>query len=395
MIIITNRRDGGLKELIKGIVNPSQKPQYNFGSAHYLFEPNGDIAPAVAKQVEVLLQKASRNPCAKAGFWQKRRLRSIDEVIPELIQAETSLDLSERRVIPWWSSTRDAIGITLNHILQGTNKKVALPIPNWHFWAALGSFDFAPFEAYSGEEFVDNFRKLAGKNIGAVILSFPATPLMYTPSEEQLREIDSIAQYHGINVIIDDVLRGVQPIGQRDTIARFFRRSFIVEGYGKRFGESYNHVSHIITPKDIYFPNNDVTDSFSYGFGALLDHTYRTDSQRAVEGLQRRNEAFDQGLRIYSSGEICIRRPSSSHITSFVEFPSDLRYTSNEVAGIAAENEICVLPLEVFFPEGYSLRRGEKDGVRITVGLMNERDVYEGAKRLGKGLGILRKDGKR
>ncbi len=379
---------GDLSEVLARLLGMRVTPAFDFGSAHYFFELDRDMPREVENQLAALARKGERNPYRKVHFWERTSLRHIDSVLPEIIQQETSLDLSQSKITPWGYSTREVIRITLDHLLSHTNKKVALPVPNWHFWLALET-QFAPFEAYSGEELVDNFRRVANDDIGALILSFPATPLMYTPTQEQLMEIDHIAQHHGITVVIDDVLRGVQPLGKRDTVGRFFTRPYIIEGYGKRLGESFGSFSHLISPKDSTITNDLLGDSFSYGFGTSLAISYEKDTQRAVQELERRNAAFDRGVRKYAPEGVTCLRPSPSHITTLLQLPHDFGYSSTDFTVLAEKNGICVSDLADFFPADFSLRRGTRPAVRITTGRMDETSVYNGAETLGRGISIL------
>jgi len=74
-------------------------------------------------------------------------------------------------------------------------------------------------------------------------------------TESAARELDSIALEYGVDIIVDDVLRGTQAFGERDTIARWFTRPFVVEGFSKRLGEEHaGDLSYALSPKDISLP---------------------------------------------------------------------------------------------------------------------------------------------
>ncbi|MDO8642853.1 MAG: hypothetical protein Q7R76_04700 [Candidatus Woesearchaeota archaeon] len=309
------------------------------------------------------------------------------------MRTETTLAVETERIIPCASTTRDALDHVFHELCQ-PNKQVAIPVPNWHFQLICNTLPFTFFEAPNEESLVENFEREAKKGtIYALILVNPAVPLMYTISEPAARLLDETACRYGVDIVIDDILRGLDEPGQRDSIARFFTRPYVVEGFSKRYGdEPLGDVSYILAPDapsakkmKMSVTSTPEYETGRYVRGSLLQLAYHNATASALAELKRRNEAFDNGLHLFAPPETTVVRASPCAITSLVRLPEHCRYTGTELEK-ELKGEMVVAGMGSFLPDGHR-RQYDKirdmKALRITVGPMDEQMVYQGARELG------------
>jgi len=266
-----------------------------------------------------------------------------------------------------------------------------LPLPNWHFWGIKDKygnpFDFVFFDGYTPEQLVDNFKKAVRKNsISALILVDPANPMMYSLSEEQAKEIDRVAMDNGIDIIVDDVLRGVKPLGKRDSVARFFTRPYVVEGLSKRFGDKpLGECSYVIVPKDSSFSGRkcNCTDDDKKLMAMVVKNAIQYASEPAIEEYTRRNTAFDEGLREQAPTEVEVIRPYPSHIISLIEVPNKCNISAYNFAVACLKKGVLTSPIPGFFPDNFSVDEEHSRLLRITVGRAPADMIKIGAQIIG------------
>lgn len=374
--------------------------RFDFGSAHYHYNIYRDFPPDVLEQLEqarreyIAIGRAqasgafpSHNP--DAGLLERR--------ICQMLLDETSLSPTEDRIAPLPTMvTRVAIDHLLSAILpQGSS--VALSLPNWHFWEKLGGYQrgeysFAFFDAINEEQFVSGFANVASRqDVRALIMASPTVPLMHTFSEAALNEVDRIALRENVAIIIDDVLRGVQPIGERDSIARYFTNPFVVEGFSKRFGDNpLGQLSYILLPPGSQDGSGAMHPVFWNDASFLrkvLDAAFQYSSTPAIEELRRRNKAFRRNLGPLPE-EVRLIQSSPTHITSLLDIPPGPGKETHGFCNLVKSRRIAVSCIEAFYPPGYSVPRDIHGKVaneyRVTVGLMPRRKISRGAKALGE-----------
>ena len=72
--------------------------------------------------------------------------------------------------------------------LTTNDKKIALPVPNWHFWEAMDDPEFHFFDAYDENQLVDGFRKAArSEEVGVFVLVDPLNPQFIEFQKPQLK----------------------------------------------------------------------------------------------------------------------------------------------------------------------------------------------------------------
>lgn len=372
------------------------KPAYDFGSAHFMEYDSTALIPGgeslaldfISQCVITGIQLSSKH---------KKAMVPVEEVVTGILRQETSLPIEPGRIMYVSGSTRTALDHVFHTVATQKRhaKTIAIPIPNWHFHSICGEMSFQFFDGRSEERLVENFEHeaKAGK-LCALVLAYPTVPLMQTLSEPAAREIDETALAYGIDIIVDDVLRGLHHVGQRDSIGRFFTRPYVVEGFSKRYGDGpLAKISYVLAPdakavKKLVAKipiDKPVYDGLRFCSGTLLDRAYRHATEPALAELQSRNEAFDTGFSLFAPPDARVVRPSPYALTSLVQLPERCRYRGNEFEK-TLEGDIELWSMDAFVPEKGvpdvdSLR--QMKAVRITVGQMNRKRVYEGARVLG------------
>ena len=318
--LIEIQESSGLIIIQSGQRSHSPCVTYDLGTAHYNFNatkyiPEG-ILDSVRDEIGVGVQTGETEDVGE-----------IRKVFSDMRKRETEWNGSEEDVFVLPIPTRQSIDL-LFRAFAGRSGQIAMPLPNWHFWNLDGfanqEYDFAYFEASTEQELVDNFRKIAPKKkIKALVLVDPVNPLLYRISEAAAREIDTIALKYGVEIIIDDVMRGNQPLGQRESLSRWFTMPYVVEGLSKRFGDKpCGYLSYILVPEG----NRKVKQSVPrvspppFGLARTVENIFIYGEQPALKELERRNDVLDSELG-QACPEMRIRRPSPSHMISVLELP--------------------------------------------------------------------------
>ena len=365
-------------------------PSFNFGSAHYNYNIGRDLPLSFNIMLEEMYEY--ENEHGKKQTAKRFNLPLTSKVIAEILRQETTLDAAEECILPFHKSTRDALEEVVTGIAAPW-EKVALPLPNWHFWCMGGyektRFGFEYFDGMDEGQLVENFAKIAPKKkVRALMLVNPANPLMYNISESAAREIDRIALQHGVEIIIDDVLRGVQPVGQRDSIGRFFTKPYVVEGFSKRFGDNpLGFISYVLVPESDKFLKPKVSQEEACLCGYLVEVAYKHSTAPAIEELRKRNIAFDEGVRS-KCPEVRIIRPSETHLITLLELPD--RMDGCKFTGSAHNAGVELAARNSFYPDGYEKNGSMKNMVRVSVGNMDESMIRQGAEYLGTGIERVR-----
>jgi len=279
-----------------------------------------------------------------------------------------------------------------NKVVTG-NKPIALPVPNWHFWEMAEDMkhDFNYFKARNETELVEGFEEIARQGkVGSLILVDPAVPLMYRISKPAAERIGEIARKYKVSIIVDDVLRGTKPLGERDSLASWFEEAYVVEGFSKRFGEDCRlaNYSFILSPKGRKLAidqDKRLDEITSLAAGTVLYDGLAYGSSPALEELRKRNQAFDRGLREeVQESQVEIIRPFDSALTSLIKVKTPADFDIPKFAPlINASPRILIAPMYGFYPNPEDNTQDEKNLARITVGRMDHEKVYEGAKLLG------------
>jgi len=364
--------------------------QYDFGSAHYLYDSSEHFPNDEFNELKRKIVTKKRGE--QLSKYDKSHLKSVEEVIRDLLSTETSLDLSEHQFYDIHGSTRSALDLTLSSLVGFmSHRKIALPVPNWHFDQisenAHKKYKFNYFEALNEQQLVDGFKRAAEKDkVGILILAMPAVPLMYTLSQQAGKEMDAIALKHGIDIVVDDVLRGAQPMGERDSIARYFTNPYIVEGFSKRLGDHvFGNFSYVLAPSTgSQIPNSCKDQDCGLITGLSLEMALKYAAEPAIKELQLRNQKFDEGLGNYAPQGTVVKRPSVTHLTSLVEVPTNFRITMGEFQRKCYRKDIDISIPQEYYPNGFQASPLLDRSFRITVGRINAEDIYLGANLLGR-----------
>ena len=310
-----------------------------------------------------------------------------------MIKDETSFKLEDRELYPFPGSTRYSLSRLLSTMAKNKLGKIALPLPSWHFWGFAEedpNLDFSFFNSRDAETLVEGFRKVSSRGkINCLVLTSPANPLLYEIKEEHAREIDRIALSRGIDIIIDEVLRGNRPIGQRDTIARWFSNPFIVEGFSKRFGDDpLGRFSYIVAPKGYKLDCSKPDLLPAKTVGTLLGAALKYCSADVEKELTLRNQAFDETLEQFTHAKeaLSLSRPYATSLLTYIRLPKKSKKRGKDFANLAySRGAIALCPTCIFFPENYNIPSDIPDDFRISIGRMDTERIKTGAEILCRG----------
>lgn len=360
---------------------------YDFGSGHLDYDVIRDLPENEKERLKSLLEKMKR------GKIRKNKWPRLEDSIHEILTLETSLNVPESRIKPFHTSTRGALDHLFSRILPESGV-IALPLPNWDFWKYLeganeGRYGFQFFSALTPDQLVDNYQKVASKSgVDALLIVSPANPMGFRLDKEVLGELDAISTRNGIKVVVDDLLRGNLPLGDRESIAAHFSHPYLVEGFSHRFGDMpLGRISYILVPegeKRIEPPVKDIPCICS----EILAAAYQYSSPKIFAEIKERNRAFDKGIR-KKCPDVQITRPSYGSITSVVRLPDRLEMGAREFKENAGINGIEVYPVSSFYPSGVSPDPESDRMLRVSVGSMDVEEIKEGAKKLGVGIDFI------
>lgn len=373
--------------------------RFEFGSAHYNYTPMRNLSREDnevfrAKMMDSHTKSLDGLPFIDPFVWKN----DFAEEIKGMHKKETTLNLERGEIHPMAMSTRDALDLVFTQVATSKGKKVAVPLPNWHFWnmRSCGKDDFTFFDARSEGELVRNFGRAAKKeNLGAIVLVNPSNPLMYRLSEQGVKECDRIAEKHGVTIVVDDVLRGTLPIGERETIASYVANPVVVEGFGKRFGdEIFGNASYVWAPESFGLNDfNGMPLRTRRILGEYFKHAYRTDSKPAADELKARNGEFDRGF-LSAFPDAKLSRPFPTNLTTLIETPKSIKLSAEQIFKYVCDRGAVVFTMHGFYPKGYDIPKDVKKYLRATIGQIEREDMYESARSLGKIFQDM-KDGRR
>jgi hypothetical protein len=321
--------------------------------------------------------------------------RTVADVIRDMLREETAVPLDRYDVHPFPDSTRAALKVLFDHVTRD-GKSIAAPLPNWLFWTlknrAGEPYPFCFFHGATEEQLVNGFESVAGSgDIGALLIGTPTTPLGLTISPDAARRLDKIATKHGITVIVDDVRRGQQPLGRRDSLASSFSRPFVVEGFGHRLGDAeWGSFSYILSPRNaaIVLPEQ-LKAADNPKTASSLSLALRHASLPALDEIRRRHTRFHEGLRD-SGSELTMQFSSTTQTTALATLPARCPIGAAEFALRAWTKHgfLLVIPMYAFYPPNTPYPRRLSKSFRISVGKMPGEAVYDAARRLGKAVTV-------
>lgn len=371
-------------------------PGMGFGSAHYEFSVLPHIPENLAQDLCQAIETNRVGRFRKQGGFPK-----MDGAMREIIEEETSLDLGKYRMYATCMQTRKTIRTVLTSIAKRTNKPIALPVPNWHFWNMCGDnpekIPFTYFDATNAKELVEGFDMVSRSgDVGSLVLTSPANPLLYDLSREDVAEIDRIAATRNVKVIIDDVLRGTKPLGQRDSIASWFEKPpYVIEGFGKRFGEgALAGMSYVLVPRGEKVAKPQLHWICNSNSGVILRMAHKYATEPALKELEARNAAFDKGLLAAGPQGLTVTRPYQSSLISLVSLPADFPMSSQGFAIGAHYRGIEVAPMDVFYPPGHRIPTQQPEKIRVTVGHFSSDSIQRTAGFLGNEIKLAQEYGR-
>lgn len=380
-----------------------KEPEFDFGSACMGYDIYQEMPGRVSRKLYRLRELEKE----KGSGAIINKVRPVRAEIAKLLRSETAIRFNEEQIIPYHNQTR----VTLDYLFTkiAGDDKIAMPLPSWHFWSMKecpcmrASYTMAEFDATDEDQLVEGFKRLAEHDtkVKGLILNSPSNPLMYVITPECAGQLDEIALKYGIEIVVDDVMRGSQPVGNRGSIAEDFSRPYVVEGFSKRFGffgkrvkETTNlcdlqlaGLSYILVPEDdrceLVFE-----EERSALYGEVLRAAMKYSDQNINNMLGVRNLKFSRIMaQVFPEAEVI--RPSDTSMISLLELPGDFDFDSSRV-GDFLEDEIGirVRDMTAFYP-GHKPNRFGDNLFRISVGNIYGRELEEGAAKLGATLKAL------
>lgn len=362
-------------------------PTYCFDSGHLDYDVAKDIP------LRVLGRLIEKHEGLLDGDLSASDVLPFQEPVKAILASETSLGtLPDARIKVFDRSARGSIDYVLSRIV-GQDGSVALPLPNWMFWDNLRGvqreeYYLDCFLALDSDQLVENYKTLVRQHkFDALLLVHPSNPLGYKLTPEILKELDQISEREGITIVVDDLLRGNQPEGDRETIAASLSRPYLVEGFSHRFGAiPLGSFSYVLVPEDDGLIEAPQLQPNMYS--EVLAAAYRYSTPKIAREIQRRNEIFDKEISRYCP-DVRISRPSITSISSVLELPPQSRMGAIQFRHYAEKNDIGVYPVNSFFPREVRQPDGSSKLLRITVGSMDIDRIREGAEKLGMLIGDL------
>jgi len=379
-----------LCELLRQFNLIPSRSAYELGSAHFYLNVNQFFPEEFLDQLDLI-----NRGVVPREF--KDMAEPLPDVISKMIRSESSLEVDPKRIISYRGSTRDCLDYVIDSIIGGTDRTLSFSLPNWHFWHLNDyrskDYDLDLFEALNEEQLVDEFKRRANKgNIGVLILSDPNTPLMYRLSPEALKEIDEIALKNGVEIVVDDVLRGIQPLGERESIAKHLTRPYVVEGFSKRFGENSPlavDTSYVVVPEGVEFIETNCEDdsgSCHLVTGGIIKASLSYLSEPIMAEYLRRNEAFDSGFAYSFDISAKLIRPSSTHITSIIELPPNIE--GFDFCNIMYKQGVNIFPIQRFYPEynRAEIPQNIRNLIRVSVGQGDSSSLFKVGRMINEGI---------
>lgn len=365
---------------------------YDFGSGTLSYSLGDDIPQSEVERLDLLADKIENR-----RFFSKRpEVLDFGSVIVKMLAEETSLRPKENQITQMHLSARYALDHVFKQIVR-PGSKIALPVPNWNFWNKLpgvqeGNYSFEFFPAWNKDQLVDGFEKTARRgDISAVLLVNPSNPLGIHLDREVGIALDDIVQKYGIIPVVDDLLRGNQPIGQRETVAVSLSAPYVVEGFSHRFGEEFQSLSYVLNPegrKQVHCKGEPKCLC-----SEILSLALQYATQPIVNQLVLRNAAFDEGMRQILP-DIQITRPSDSSITSIVQLPTGVKMDVRRFSRETELNGININPVTSFYPPEVTPHNESNRLFRVAVGEMDVDQVRDGAMYLAKGIDYILSQGR-
>ena len=380
-------------DLLTLLSRPGQLPISQFGPARYNF-----YVPNMLPEEEISrLERISKSVSIDE---KEIGPKTISEALYGIVKQETTLNLIPKQFTAYLLRTREAINVIMDEVTKEGKLPVALPLPNWHFWdldtKGGGKYNFVYLNGETEANLVESFeRAVKKKKLSTLILVDPANPLQYRFSEQGVKEIDRVALKYGVEIIVDDILRGTLEVENRDTIARWLTNPHVVEGLGKRFGEDpFSSFSYVIRGYDREDASPDIriecTSKEDFIMAAEIAAARRYATSPALTELQNRNAALDEALSPAVAEGLKVTRSHPTGLTTLLEFPKKWDIVGELFAQTAFVNGVVVRSMNCFYPSNHKIPKNFENMIRLAVGNMEVSDIRRGANKVMQGIKYFR-----
>ena len=354
-----------LKQLLECLDLLTDGKKLDLACGNFNYDPKQNLTPEQLIESERLLLQNHSDPAGNQVF------------IAQMLRTETTLALDTFNIAPRFASTRQTIDDTILNIV-GPQGKVALPLPNWTFWFTdgpkKGDFSYEYISAENPDQLVSYFKNMAPK-VKAFLLTNPQNPWGYKIEREHCVAMDKIAQKHGVTIIIDEVLRGNQPLNDRESLGIHFAQPYVIEGFSHRFGLGLQNFSYVLSPKG---KKAGVTTS-KQAPAKLLEMIYQTSTRPCLSEIKKRNAALREGL---FGADVSYLQSADTQITSLLELPRGFEVL--DVLEQARAADIPLLSIHSFTPPGIDPIARYENMLRLSVGMVSASDAYDAGDRLSQ-----------
>lgn len=204
-------------------------------------EPDIPAHPAVIEACERALKEG------KTGYTHSLGIIELREAIANYYNEKYGVTVSPEQVVV--SSGTSPLMLLIFGMLVEKGDEVILSNPCYACYpnfvnfveGEISYFNLSPEGGNSYEE----VRKIIDKKTKALIINSPSNPTGEVLDESQLREIASLP----INVISDEIYHGLCYEGEEDTLLKYKKDAFVINGFSKAFSMTGWRLGYAIVPE--------------------------------------------------------------------------------------------------------------------------------------------------
>lgn len=371
----------------------------NMQSAHL----NYDITRFIPQEIRDEIRKNKDKWLENPEIYINKNYPTATEIIFQTIKDETGLNPTKELIKYSNHRARISIERIIDKHYELTGKPTIVRTPNWSFWKPNVVEDIGnkitTITAFEDDDFLNKLEdEVKTKPNRALLLTNQLNPLCEKESEETLIEISKIAEKYGLQVIIDDILRGTNFSDDRESIGIYFSTPIIIEGFSKRYGDlTIGNNSYVL------FPRKEELEKYGTSFppneerypGKLLELARIYSDNQTPKTLADRNQLFDSIFNKYNH-QSTIHRVSESSIITRIQLPKNITKSPEYITSEVRKQNVLISPMRIFFKEYnpqqmMSLVRGsvplnheKENSLRISLGRTPKTHVSEAAKIIGE-----------
>jgi aspartate/methionine/tyrosine aminotransferase len=131
-----------------------------------------------------------------------------------------------------------------------------------------------------------------------IMVNSPANPMGTVLSPEDMAELASIAEEHGLYLASDEIYHGLSFGEERDhTIREYTRRSFVLNGFSKAYAMTGWRLGYLIAPRDFVRPAEKIQQNFFLCANAFVQAAGVVALTQAQGDVARMRAVYDERRR--------------------------------------------------------------------------------------------------